>query len=155
MKPEYYQKIWAKVLSSDEETKYEFGISGNYIRFVLIIWGIISVPFLPAMGLGIIIFLIAYFYYAFYLRASNAYAFTNKRVLIHNGWLATSLKSIDYSKITDMKIDEGFFERIFYKTGSITINTAGTGVAEVILRHIDRPYEVKKQLEKIKAEIKN
>lgn len=155
MKPEYYQKIWAKVLSSDEEAKYEFGISGNYIRFVLIIWGIISVMFLFAMGLGIIIFLIAYFYYSFYLRASNAYAFTNKRVLIHNGWLSTSLKSIDYGKITDIKIDEGFFERIFYKTGSITINTAGTGLAEVILRHIDRPYEVKKQLEKIKSEIKN
>ena len=155
MKPEYYQKIWAKVLSSDEKTKYEFGISGKYIRFALILWGIISVLLLFAMGLGIITFLIAYFYYAFYLRASNAYAFTNKRVLIHSGQLSTSLKSIDYNKITDIKIDEGFFERILYKTGSITINTAGTGLAEVILRHIDKPYEVKKQLEKIKAEIKN
>ncbi|RJQ35552.1 PH domain-containing protein [Candidatus Parcubacteria bacterium] len=155
MKPEYYQKIWAKVLAANEETKYEFTISGKYIRFVLIVWGVISAFLLLAMGLGIITFLIAYFYYNFYLRRANIYAFTNKRVLIHKGWLSTSLKSIDYDKITDLSVDQGFFERTFYKTGSITINTAGTGLPEVILRHIDQPYEIKKQLEKIKVNSKN
>jgi len=116
---------------------------------------VISAFLLLAMGLGIITFLIAYFYYNFYLRRANIYAFTNKRVLIHKGWLSTSLKSIDYDKITDLSVDQGFFERTFYKTGSITINTAGTGLPEVILRHIDQPYEIKKQLEKIKVNSKN
>ena len=135
-----YEKIWNKTLSSDEKVEYEFSIGGRYIKFGLIIWGIISLPFLFAAGFGILIFLIALFYYGFYLKVANAYAFTNKRVLIHRGWLSTNTTSIDYSKITDVHIQEPFFDRIITHTGHIAINTAGTTLHEVILKHIESPY---------------
>jgi len=145
-----YEKIWNKTLSSDEKVEYEFSIGNRYIKFGLIIWGIISLPFLFASGFGIIIFLIALFYYGFYLKVANAYAFTNKRVLIHRGWLSTHTTSIDYSKITDVYIQEPFFDRIITHTGHIAVNTAGTTLHEVILKHVESPYEVKKKLDALK-----
>jgi uncharacterized membrane protein YdbT with pleckstrin-like domain len=147
-----YEKIWNKTLSPDEKVEYEFSIGNRYRKFFLIIWGIISLPFLFAYDyrFGILIFLIALFYYGFYLKVANAYAFTNKRVLIHRGWLSTNTTSIDYSKITDVYIQEPFFDRLITHTGHIAINTAGTTLYEVILKHIESPYEVKKKLDALK-----
>jgi len=145
-----YQKIWDKTLSKGEEVKYSFSIGDRYIKFNLIAWGVVSVFLLPAMGFGVLTFLIALFYYKFYLRVANAYAFTNKRVLIHTGWLSTHSTSIDYSKITDVHVREPFFDEVVTKTGDIAINTAGSGAIEVILRHIEKPYEIKKQLDEMK-----
>jgi len=145
MKPEYYQKIWNKVLADGEKTKYEFVISNKYLKFNIILWIILSffLMFIPLP--------FALFYYGYYLKVANAYAFTNKRILVHRGWLSTTTISIDYDKITDIRVSESFLEKILYKTGSLVINTAGTGRPEVMLYHIDSPYEVKKNLEKIKG----
>lgn len=145
-----YEKIWQKTLSSNEKVEFEFSIGDRYRKFGLIIWAIISLPFLFASGIGIFIFLIALFYYGFYLKAANAYAFTNKRVLIHRGWLSTNTISIDYSKITDVHVQEPFLDKIITHTGNLAINTAGTTFHEVILKHIKSPYEVKKQLDSLK-----
>ena len=95
MKPDYYQNIWAKSLSQDEETKYEFVISGKYIRFNLIVWGIIcGLLAIPTFGVFLLVYAVIFFYFSYYLKAANAFAFTNKRVLIHRGWLSTSLISL-------------------------------------------------------------
>jgi len=145
-----YEKIWQKTLSGDEKVEYEFSVGDRYIKFGLIIWGIISLPFLFAKGFGIFIFLIALFYYAFYLKAANAYAFTNKRVLIHRGWLSTHTISVDYSKITDIHIREPFFDRIITHTGNIAVITAGSTADQIVLQHINAPYEVKKKLDLLK-----
>jgi len=145
-----YEKIWKKTLGTDEKIEFEFSIGGRYIKFGLIVWAIISLPLLFAAGLGIFTFLIALFYYGFYLKVANAYALTNKRVLIHRGWLSTNTTSIDYSKITDVNVQEPFFDRIITHTGHIAINTAGTTLHEVILKHIEAPYEIKKKLDLLK-----
>ena len=145
-----YEKIWQKILSVDEKVEYEFSIGEGYSKFGLIIWGIISISFLFADGLGILIFLLALFYYAFYLKAANAYAFTNKRVLIHRGWLSTHTISVDYSKITDIHILEPFFRRVLTHTGDIAIITAGSTSDQIRLKYVGTPYEVKKKLDSIK-----
>jgi len=145
-----YEKIWNKILSADEKVEIEFSVGDRYRKFWLLVWGIIGLPFLFASPLAIFIFLVALFYYGFYLKVANAYAFTNKRVLIHRGWLSTNTISVDYSKITDVHIQEPFFERLITHTGNIAINTAGTTFHEVILRHIKSPYEIKKQLDTLK-----
>lgn len=145
-----YEKIWQKTLASDEKVEYEFSIGDRYIKFGLITWGIISLLLLVAAGLGIIIFLVALFYYAFYIKAANAYAFTNKRVLVHRGWLSTHTISVDYSKITDIHIREPFFDRIVTHTGNIAVITAGTTFDQIVLQHINAPYEVKKKLDTLK-----
>jgi len=71
-----YQKVWDKILGKGEEVKYSFSIGDKYIKFSLIVWGIISLPLLFAFGIGIVLFLIALFYFAYYLRVANVYAFT-------------------------------------------------------------------------------
>lgn len=145
-----YQKVWDKVLSKGEEVKHSFSIGEKYIKFSLIVWGIISLPLLFAFGAGVVVFLIALFYFAYYLRVANVYAFTNKRVLIHKGWLSTNAISIDYSKITDVRVREPFIDKILTKTGDIAINTAGTGYTEVVLQHVEKPYEIKKILDEMR-----
>ena len=145
-----YEKILEKTLGSDEKVEVEFSIGDRYRKLGLIIWGIISLPLLFAMGAGIFVFLIALFYYGYYLKVANAYAFTNKRVLIHRGWLSTHTISVDYSKITDVHITEPFFDKLITHTGNIAINTAGTTTDQIILKRINAPYEVKKKLDTLK-----
>lgn len=60
-----YEKIWQKTLSGDEKIEYEFSVGDGHIKFGLFVWGIISLLILFTTGLGIFIFLIALFYYAF------------------------------------------------------------------------------------------
>lgn len=145
-----HQKIWDKVLSQGEEVRHNFSIGERYIKFNLIVWVIICLPFLFLFGTGLIVYLVILFYFGYYLKVANVYAFTNKRVLIHTGWLSTHVTSIDYSKITDIQVREPFFDRILTHTGHIAINTAGSGNLEVVLRHVQKPYELKKILDELK-----
>lgn len=146
-----YEKIWQKTLANDEKVEYEFSIGGKYIKFQLIVWGIISLPLLLIMGLGVLTFLVALFYFAFYLKVANAFAFTNKRVLVHRGWLSTHTISVDYSKITDIHVVEPFFDRVLTHTGNIAVITAGSTNDQIVLQHISDPYEVKKKLDALKG----
>lgn len=144
-----YEKIWKKVLGEGEKVEYEFSIGDKYIKFGLICWGIICVPLLFALGLELVVFIIIFLSYM-YMKFANAYALTNKRVLIHKGLLSTKTISVDYKKITDVLISEPFFDRIITHTGHMVINTAGTGDVEIILKHVQSPYEVKKKLDSLK-----
>lgn len=147
-----YEHVWKKVLRNDEEVKFEFSVGKKYRMFYLILLSIFASPFLigtPAFG--IILLLVVFFYFGYYLKAANAFAFTNKRVLIHRGWLSTNAISIEYDKITDVSISEPFIERLVTKSGNIAINTAGSSTKEVILKHVQTPYEVRKQLDSIRA----
>lgn len=146
-----YEKIWQKTLGSDEKIEHEFSIGDKYIKFKLIFWGIICIPLLLALGLGVLVFLFILFYFAFYLKAANAFAFTNKRVLVHRGWLSTHTISVDYSKITDIHVMEPFFDRVLTHTGNLAIITAGSTTDQIVLQHISDPYEVKKKLDTLKG----
>jgi uncharacterized membrane protein YdbT with pleckstrin-like domain len=145
-----YEEIWEKVLGLDEKVEFEFSIGDRYRKFGIIVWAIISLPLFFAAGFGIFTFLIALFYYGYYSKVANAYAFTNKHILIHRGWLSTHTISVDYSKITDIHIKEPFLDRIITHTGNIAIVTAGTTVDQIVLQHINSPYEVKKKLDSLK-----
>lgn len=144
-----YAHIWDKTLSKDERVEYEFSVGARYITFSLIMWGIISLPFVLAI-VGVFVFLIALFYFGFYVKKANTYAFTNKRVLIHRGWLSTHMISVDYSKITDVHVSEGFFQRLLTHTGTLAIVTAGSTSDQIVLKNIESPYELKKKLDHLK-----
>jgi uncharacterized membrane protein YdbT with pleckstrin-like domain len=145
-----YEKIWEKTLNSGEKVEFEFSVGDRYRKFGLILWGLLSIPLIFVAGLGIFVFLIALFYYGYYLKVANAYAFTNKRVLIHRGWLSTHTISVDYIKITDVHVTEPFLEKLIMHTGAIAINTAGTTTDQIALQHIQAPYEIKKRLNALK-----
>jgi uncharacterized membrane protein YdbT with pleckstrin-like domain len=135
--------IWDKTLGSGEAVQYEFSVGSRYRSVACILWCVftfwtfISIP-------------IAIFYYLFYLPRARVYAFTEHRVLIHTGWLSTKLISTDYQKITDVTVKEPFFQRLFFGTGTIEIDTAGTNRKDVILSHIEHPYEIKKKLDELR-----
>jgi len=141
--------IWEKVLSPEEEIKFEFSLGKRYISFARNFWIVLGVPLLLLYGLGII-FIVAGFLWGWYLRRANNYALTNKRILVLKGWLSTHLTSVDYNKITDVKIKQPFFERTVFDTGSLIINTAGSDLPEIILNNIENPYQIKKKLDEIK-----
>ncbi len=161
-----YQDIWQKVLAVDETVEYEFSVGKLFRQFNIFIktflaiivavlmyyfWSILKLPF-PEIFFTIfflyLIFLL--FYYGFYLKIANAYALTNKRVLIHRGWLSTDLVCVDYNKITDLTVVVPFFESLITGTGDLHIDTAGTPIQEIVLKHIAAPYEIRKKLEEIK-----
>ncbi len=139
--------MWEKILSQGEEIKYEFGIGKQYINIRTALIIIIGVLFL-SLGFGIFIIAYGLFYY-WYLNNAYKIAFTNKRVLKHRGWLSTDLISIDYDKITDIKVEEPFINKIIYGIGYLYISTAST--PNIILDSIDNPYEVKKILDGLKG----
>jgi len=148
------QKIWKKTLGATESVKHEFSIGRRYRKICFILWALVGALFLPTIFLtpmGIIIIALAAFYYGFYLKVANAYAFTDHRVLIHTGWLSTKLISTEYSKITDVTVHEPFLSRIIFKTGSLQINTAGTSSEEIMLKNVEKPYEIKKRLDDLRG----
>ncbi len=142
----HQQEVWGKVLGQNEKLEFEFSVSDKYSNFSFIAWSIISVPLLFTAGLGVITFLISLFYFKFYLKRANIYGFTQKRILIHRGWLSTNMISVDYDKITDIRVSESFMEKST-KTGRLKINTSGSGNTEIILDRIESPYEIKKKLD--------
>ena len=145
------ENLWTKILSPNEKIKYEFSIGNGYLKFGLIA-GCVSgfILLFLAVWLGFILILTFGFYYGYYLKRANNYAFSDKRVLIHMGWLSTKLISIDYDKITDIEVQEPFLDKLFFGTGNLFINTAGTTLREVILKDIESPYEIKKKLDELR-----
>ena len=100
----YSEKVLQKVLGKDERLEHSFSIGGRYINFGLIVSGLFLLLLLLVFGKGffpyfLIFFTFAFFYFAFYLKLANVYAFTDRRVVIHRGWLSTHSISVDYSKI--------------------------------------------------------
>lgn len=147
-----YKKIWDKTLNSDEEVLHEFSLGKQYLTLNLIVWSIVSIIFFfLAPALGVFVFLLMLFNYTFYAKVANAFAFTNKRLLKHKGWLSTKLISIDYDKITDVTVNEPFLDRVFTQSGNLIVNTAGSGSQEAVLRHVEKPYELKKKLDSLRS----
>jgi len=142
--------IWEKVLSEDEKIVHEFGISNNYIMLgmtISIVIGLFAMWFFGRTWISLVIFSSLFFYFAFYLKAARAYALTNKRVVIHTGWLSHKTTSLDYEKITDITVEQGFLERKLLKIGGISVHTADAGQKDKKMDHIDDPYGLKKKLD--------
>lgn len=138
-------------MASGEEVKYEFSIGKGWRLLGLVSFTVISLSlFSVSIWFAVLILLTVAFYFGFYLKAANNYALTNKRILVRRGLFSISTVSIDYGKITDVTVLEPFFESGLAKTGSIAINTAGTDVLEVVLRHITNPIDVKKRIDELK-----
>lgn len=141
--------VWQNKLEDGETIEREFTFGASYLKYNLIIWIVVGVICLLGF-IGFIILPIALFYFLFYARRANQYAFTNKRVLIMRGWLSTNLTSIDYEKITDIHIKQGFMEKLLYKTGSMHLETAGNA-SQLALNHLEDPYGLKKELDTIRS----
>lgn len=145
-----YTAIWQRALNENEPILYEFTVGAGFRRLGLITWCILSAPFILLFGLGFLFMAVGLFYFYYYLPVANAYAFTDRRVIIRRGWLSTSLTSVDYDKITDLSVIEPLFDRIASGTGHVLIDTAGTDYKEIMLLHVQAPYEVRKRLDQLR-----
>lgn len=149
-----YEKIWQKVLNPHEEVKYEFTVSKRYRYWIAvsagILFGLLSI-ILPPLGIPLLI--LTLFHSLFYMQRANIYAFTTDRIVIHQGWLSTKMTTVDYNKITDIHVNEPLLERVLYKTGNLAINTAGSSKLEIVLKNIERPFEVKKKLDEFRKHL--
>ena len=85
------------------------------------------------------------FFNRFYIKISNEFVFTDKRIIVKRGWIETKVKTIYYDRITDISVNQSFLDRII-KTGTLSISTAGSDGYEAIISHIRKPYEVKSVL---------
>lgn len=149
----YRQNLWNKALGQDERIEWEFTLSSRYLNISLFLWTGISLVII-ALGFlnivfffaGIAVFAISYFRFGFFLRWSNLFAFTNRRVLVHRGWLSTSMMSIDYSQITEIEARQGFTQRMLYGSGTLMINTAGSSDQEAVIENVQDPYILKQKL---------
>jgi len=147
------KNIWDKVLSPGEEIQFEFSLGSRYINLARGAWIGLGIPLLLLYGFGVI-FIIFGLFWGWYLRRANNYAFTQKRVLVLKGWLSSDLTSVDYDKITDVRVEESFFDRTVFKTGCLNIDTAGTEFQGIVLCNIENPYGIKKKLDEIREKIR-
>ena len=72
--------------------------------------------------------------------------FTNKRVIFKTGIISRKTEEMKIKSIETVEIYQGIIGRIF---GFGTIKITGRGVSELILKSIDDPISVKKQIESI------
>ena len=143
-----YEKIWNKILNPNEKVEIELSVGERYRKMILIVWILIALLFLAIWPLSVFLVILGILHFV-YIRIANAYAFTNKRALIHVGWLSTVAKSVNFEKITEVSVYEPFLSRIITKTGDLTINT-GNMTDTLILKNIEKPYEVKKKLDSLR-----
>lgn len=162
---------WENKLNSDEKLITVFSIGKGYINFMLVVTFLLcalifSLCFIVSrfiqdssaivIWFGVIVSVIIYIgfiiYYKFYLKVSYQYALTSERVMIKEGWLQTKLTSIDYQTLTDVKVVETFTDKLFTKTASILLNTAGADATEGELKYVQNPYEIKKQIYQLAEE---
>lgn len=158
-----YESIWQKVLNGDEKVEHEFSIGTGYVRTRLIGWGLLALVvyvignwifsqwwffdrgFFLSISAGLLLWGAAFHW--LYAKKSHAYAFTNKRVIVHRGWLSTKTVTVDYNRISDVSVKEGWFEKTVSGTGTLTISNSGDN--EVVLDNVDAPYELKKILDRL------
>jgi len=146
-----YEKIWKKVLPENEKVIFEFSVGKRYRYFWMTIFLILAILFLKInLVSSFLLIFISLFYFGWYLKIAYAFAFTQKRVIAFEGWLSTRLTTIDYQKITDVSVKQNFFEKILTNSGSLIINTAGSGLPEIILYNVEDPYFLKKKLDEIR-----
>lgn len=165
-----FKNIVEKILSPSEEIRFQFSLGEKYLKIMKIVIILIGSVLLLAIALSlyhifeltlIIVVLIigvslalvigiTHFYYGWFLIRSNIYVVTNKRIIIHKGWLFTDLKSVSFQQITDIRVIQSFVDKMLFNTGILKINTAGRDDYEVILHHIENPHKVKTKIVEIR-----
>lgn len=153
-----YQNIWKKLLNTNEQLQYEFSVSGVFRSLSLAFWlalslfiGVIgllvfSLTIEIAVGAVIVLSFFGWFYFIFYLPRANAYCLTDKRVIIHRGWLSSAAISMFYGRITDITVMQTVWQKLITNDGTVMVNSAGAAGHEIVLYNIHNPYNIKQRI---------
>ncbi len=71
---------------------------------------------------------------------------TNKRVIVKSGIISRKTEEMKLQSVETVEIDQGIFGRIF---GFGTVKITGRGISNVLLKGIDDPMSVKRQIESV------
>lgn len=141
--------------SSNEAVIYRFGIGLRYIIVTLLLWTI----FLGGLSYGLqqlnvgdvlervplVILVLVMFYYTLYF-LTTVYFVTNTKIYKRVGVGFAKVTSAKHTEIDDMKVIQGFFEKILFNSGTLKFNTPGSAGFEIILPHVGAPFNMKKTL---------
>jgi len=158
------------LIAPNEKIRYQFGLGSFYSQMnvapffvfgilAFIITGFINDPPFLSIIIGLLgVFLIIIgFAFNHYYKTAFKYIFTDRRVIIYNGWLSSKTISLDYDKITDIRVIQDYWEKLFYQTGTLTIDTAGSAAdgEEIVLKNINNPYQIKQALDQLRFEFQD
>jgi len=153
-------------LGSTEQIEYKFRPSRKaflweYVLFVFVmiltftsLYPLIMSQFRSIAIIGTIAKIVFYILFTFsifllirveYKIGSKSYALTNHRVMISQGIFTEKFTSVAYDKITDVGLEQTFWNKIL-NVGKISLDTAGGDEIEEVLRNVSKPLEVKKKI---------
>lgn len=150
-----HKKYWKRFLLPDENIIHLFGVSKRYIVVFWIIPAFALFVLMIFMG-SISIILGVLMAFAFlsttlpiiYLRYFVHYAITDQRVMTREGILHKEFITADLPSVTDITVNESFFERVLARTGEIGVNTAGSDFVELHFRHVRKPLLIRSDIYK-------
>jgi membrane protein YdbS with pleckstrin-like domain len=92
--------------------------------------------------------------------SNTVYAYSDKRVMMRSGFLATGFKTIDFDKISDMEVSVSIIEKL-YNVGTIKFYSGRTVTDDSVTSKvydswtsIANPYEVFKMVKQTSVDIK-
>jgi uncharacterized membrane protein YdbT with pleckstrin-like domain len=141
--------------SSTERVIYRFGIS---LRYVLVVIGLATLflgglsYFLQQLKVGdvleripLVILILVIFYYTLYF-LTTVYFVTDSKIYKRVGVGFAQVTSAKHTEIDDMKVQQGFLEKVLFNTGTLKFNTPGSNAFEIILPRVGAPFEMKQTL---------
>ena len=92
----------------------------------------------------VILVLTILYYTAYWL--STVYFVTTSKIYKRTGLVFAKVTSAKHTEIDDMKVQQGFLEKVLFNTGTIKFNTPGSAGFEIILPRVGEPFNMKKTL---------
>ena len=115
-------------------------------------WMYTFVAFLNLLFLGIFIIGIIKFLRMIINKWTTERVLTNLRYIQKTGWIRRNTEEISISKIEEVDLKQSVLGRIL---GFGSINISGTGSGQITLKSIDDPLMFQKNLNNLKANLKN
>jgi len=150
MSHQRHARYWQRFLLPQEKVIHTLGVSRAYVVFywllpagVLFVLGIVVGVRIDLLGFMFLPLAVMLLVPALYLTYFVHYAITGRRTMTREGILYKHFVTVDYRSVTDVTVRESLLERIFTRTGTIDVNTAGGHHIELSLRHVARPMALR------------
>ena len=133
---------------------YRFAVRFIYsLIFFLAVYFIIN-RFFPVSALYFVIVFILVELFSYYSLTvqykKEKYVFLSNKIIRNGGGIFSDYEvELIVKNITHITMRLPFIENKLFKTGNISIESAGTGVAEVFLRNLDNPKQIYDYIEKL------
>src|SRR3989344_3336385 len=133
---------------------YRFAVRFIYsLIFFLILYFVIN-RFFPVSALYFVIVFILLKLFSYYSLSvqykKEKYVFLPNKIIRNGGGIFSDYEvELIVRNITHITMQLPFIENKLFQTGNISIESAGTGAAEVFLRNLDNPKQIYDYIEKV------